>query len=237
MKKIFVLAAAVSMTALNANAQYYQQPQYQPVQYRTAYQAQPQQQQYTPRAVCQSCYLQPYVGLDYSFNQVDWGKDEDGDDIDSYIADKLHAGAVSLGVRVHDNFALESYYKKSAKAKKSDTLYGVSFTSELELQSFGVDAVFHSPRVGYDNRVELIGSVGVAWYELKAHMRVPGYGSDSEKDNHIGFRAGLGLQYYLNDNIALRLMGRYNYTGIDNDDKLGEAENMFELDAGVRYYF
>ena len=237
MKKMFILAAAVSLTALSANAQYYQQPHYQTVQQMLARQPQSQQQQYTPHAVCQSCYIRPYVGLDYSFNLVDWGKDEDGDDIDSYISDKLHAGSVSLGIKMHDNFALEAYYKKSAKAKKSDTLYGVPFTSELELQSFGVDAVFHSPRFGYENRVEFIGSAGVAWYELKAKLSVPGYGSESEKDNHVGFRAGAGLQYYLNDNLALRLMGRYNYTGIDNDEKLGEAENMFEVDAGVRYYF
>ena len=231
MKKIFILAAAVSMTALSANAQYYQQPQYQTVQYRPAYQTQPQQQQYTPRAVCQSCYLQPYVGLDYSFNIVDWGKDDDGDDIDSYFADKLHAGSISLGARVHDNFALEAYYKKSTKKKKTNsTLFAPPITTELELQSFGVDAVFHSPRLGYTNNVELIGSVGVAWYELKGKATALGY-SETAKDDHFGGRIGAGLQYYINNNLALRLMGRYNYTGID------EAEHMFELDAGVRYYF
>lgn len=227
MKKIFILAAAVSMTALSANAQYYQQPQYQPVQYRTAYQAQPQQQQYTPHAVCQSCYLQPYVGLDYSFNQIDWGN-EDGVSLDSFFEDKFHAGSVSLGMRFHDNFALEAYYKRSAEAKK--TTLGI-LTTKLTLQSFGIDAVIHSPRLGYGNKVELIGSVGVAYYELKAKNSVPGYIDESGKADHIGGRIGAGLQYYLNDNVALRLMGRYNYTGID------EGENMLELDAGVRYYF
>lgn len=230
MKKIFILAAAVSMTALSANAQYYQQPQYQPVQYKTTYQAQPQQAQYTSNAVCQSCYLRPYIGLDYSFNQIDLGNDEDGDSLDSYYEDKFHAGSVSLGMRFHDNFALEAYYKRSAEAKKSGQPFGVPMTTKLTLQSFGIDAVIHSPRLGYDNRVELIGSVGVAYYELKAKISVPGY-EESGKDDHIGGRVGAGLQYYLNDNVALRLMGRYNYTGID------EAENMLELDAGVRYYF
>lgn len=226
MKKIFILAAAVSMTALSANAQYYQQPQYQPVQYKTAYQAQPQQAQYTSNAVCQSCYLRPYIGLDYSFNQVDWGNDE-GVSLDNYYEDKFHAGSVSLGMRFHDNFALEAYYKRSAEAKK--TTLGI-LTTKLTLQSFGIDAVIHSPRLGYDNRVELIGSVGVAYYELKAKISVLG-DEESGKDDHIGGRIGVGLQYYLNDNVALRLMGRYNYTGIE------EAENMLELDAGVRYYF
>jgi len=231
MKKIFILAAAVSMTALSANAQYYQQPQYQTIQYRPAYQAQPQQQQYTPRAVCQSCYVQPYVGLDYSFNLIKWGDDEDGESLDTFFNDKFHAGSFVLGARLHDNFALEAYYKKSVVSKKSDTYYGVAFTTKGELQSFGVDAVFHSPRLGYDHNIELLGSVGVAWYEIKEKESVPGYGSETEKDDHFGGRIGAGLQYYINNNLALRLMGRYNYTGID------EAEHMFELDAGVRYYF
>ena len=229
MKKMFILAA-VSMTALSANAQYYQQPQYQTVQYRPSYQAQPQQQQYTPRAVCQSCYVQPYVGLDYSFNLIKFGDDEDGDSLDNYYEDKFHAGSVSLGMRFHDNFALEAYYKRSAEAKKSGNPFGIPMTTKLTLQSFGIDAVIHSPRLGYDNRVEFIGSVGVAYYELKAKINVPGY-SESGKDDHFGGRIGAGLQYYINNNLALRLMGRYNYTGID------EAEHMFELDAGVRYYF
>jgi len=231
MKKIFILAAAVSMTALSANAQYYQQPRTQTVQYRTVYQQQPQQAQYTPNAVCQSCYLRPYVGLDYSFNQVDWGNDEDGDSLDSYFEDKFHAGSISLGMRFHDNFALEAYYKRSiTKAKKSGNYLGYAYTTEGELQSAGLDAVIHSPRLGYGNRVEFIGSVGVAYYELEEEVNILGV-RESEKEDHVGVRAGVGLQYYINDNVALRLMGRYNYTGID------DAENMFELDAGVRYYF
>lgn len=230
MKKIFVLATAVSMTALSANAQYYQQPQYQTVQYRTAYQAQPQQQQYTPHAVCQSCYLRPYVGLDYSFNMVDFGRDE-GEDLDDDYEDNFHAGSVSLGVRLHDDFALEGYYKRSAKNKKNGTYGGYKFTTEGVLQSFGVDAVFHSPRLGYDNRVELIGSLGVAWYEIKEDINMPAFGTYTEKGHAVGGRAGIGLQYYINNNLALRLMGRYNYTNIEN------AKHMFELDAGVRYYF
>lgn len=231
MKKMFILAAAVSLTALSANAQYYQQPQYETVQQMLARQPQSQQQQYTPHAVCQSCYIQPYVGLDYSFNWIDLGEDEDGDSLDSYVADKLHAGSVVLGLRLHDNFGLEAYYKRSAKAKKTNSsLFLVPVTTEMELQSGGVDAVFYSPRLGYANRVEVIGSVGVAYYELKLTLTAAGI-SESGRDDHVGFRAGAGMQYYINDNVALRLMGRYNYTGIE------EAENMLELDAGVRYYF
>ena len=73
--------------------------------------------------------------------------------------------------------------------------------------------------------------MGLAWYEFKLKMNAIGLGSDSAKADHVGFRIGAGLQHYINDNIAFRLMGRYNYTAIK------EAKNMFELDAGVRYYF
>lgn len=224
MRNILLLASALSVISLSANAQYYEQPSANVVQYQPSYQSQPQ-------SVGTNLYLKPYVGIDYSYNIVDWGDDEDGEPLDNFYADKFHAGSVSVGAKIHDNFGLEAYYKKSATAKKSDTYYGVAFKTEGELQSFGVDALFYSSRLGYDNRVELIGSVGVAWYEIKEKVYVPGFGSENEKDSHVGFRAGAGLQYYLQDNLALRFMGRYNYTGID------DAENIFELTAGVRFYF
>ena len=231
MKKIFVLAATVSMIALSANAQYYHEPQYQTVQYKSAYQAQSQQQQYTPHAVCQSCYLQPYIGIDYSYNIFKFGKDEDGDPIDSYVQNKLHAGSVSLGMKVHDNFGVEAYYKKFAKAKKNNsTIFVVPVTTELELQSCGIDAVFYSPRFKYNDKISLIGTIGVAWYEMKVTMKAAGI-SESAKGDHFGGRVGIGLQNDINDHFAFRVMGRYNYTGIE------EAEHMFELSAGIRYYF
>ena len=236
MKKTLLLASAISLMSLSANAQYYQnQWQY----YYTPYQQNYYQQNAAPSVQPQQqyaaspFYFQPYIGVDYSYNIVDLGTDEDGDSLDSYWNDKFHAGILSLGAKVHNNFALEAYYKKSNKAKKSNsTLFTVPVTTELTLQSFGVDALFHSPRLGYDNRVELIGSVGIAWYELKGKVKLTYYDvNESGKDKHIGFRAGAGLQYYLQDNVALRFMGRYNYTGID------EAENMFEVTAGMRLYF
>ena len=224
MKNILLLASAISFVALTANAQYYGQPTSNAVQYQPSYQSQPQ-------SVSTNFYLKPYVGIDYSYNIVDLGNDDDGDSLDSYVADKLHAGSVSFGVKIHDNFGLEAYYKKSAKAKKSNsTLFVVPVKTEFELQSFGLDAVFYSHRFGYNNRVELIGSAGIAWYELKLKMSALGV-DETGKDSHVGFRAGAGLQYYLQDNLALRFMGRYNYTGIDG------AKNMFELTAGVRFYF
>ncbi|HCU59223.1 MAG TPA: hypothetical protein DIC64_04495 [Alphaproteobacteria bacterium] len=236
MKKTLLLASVISSFAFCAQAQYYQQPRTRTIT-RTVYQNpyQPQPQNMAPYQQAQYSspfYFQPYLGVDYSYNIVDFGSDEDGDSLDSYYNDKLHTGILSLGAKVHDNFALEAYYKKSTKAKKTNsTLFTVPVTTELELQSFGVDAIFHSPRLGYDNRVELIGSVGVAWYELKVKMNASSLGSASGKDNHIGFRAGAGFQYYLNDNVALRLMGHYNNTGID------DAENLYDITAGVRLYF
>ena len=47
----------------------------------------------------------------------------------------------------------------------------------------------------------------------------------------MGYRAGLGFQYDMNEHWALRVVGRYSYI----DSKI--LDNMQEATAGIRYTF
>ena len=233
MKKTLLLASVISLMTLSANAQYYQQPRTRTIT-RTVYQNpyQPQPQNMAPYQQAQYSspfYFQPYLGVDYNFMISDIDTDDgEGDSFD--VEKNLHAFSVSLGARIHDNFGLEAFYEKSTKGKGSGTYYGYKYNTNHELQAFGLDGVIYFPRLANGN-LELLGTIGLAYYQEKLSVSFPGLISESAKEDHLGLRFGAGFQYYLNDNVALRLMGHYNNTGID------DAENLYDITAGVRLYF
>lgn len=171
--------------------------------------------------------LKPYLGLDYVYSIADIEKDED---LNRTVWEtKYNNIALDLGVKVHQNFGLEAFAQFSDKGKKSDNYAGVGFKTELNYRAYGVDAVGYLP---LSNQFDLLGSIGVAYYDFDQKINVPvaGY-SEKDSDSHWAVRAGIGAQYYVNENIAIRAMFRYNHLDMDGLD------HIFDLSAGIRYYF
>lgn len=75
--------------------------------------------------------------------------------------------------------------------------------------------------------------VGVSWSSAEAD------GSNIDTDAAV-FSAGAGMKYFIRDDVALAVSGRYLFASddifVDSDD--GEvAEDEFQLLFGVRFYF
>jgi hypothetical protein len=114
-----------------------------------------------------------------------------------------------------------------------DGVYSVDFKTKLSYQAFGADLIGYVPATNTNApQINLIGTLGLAYYDVKLTTSLPDFDSSvSESEEHFGVRAGLGLQYDATDNLSFRVLGRYNYIGMDGLD------SIIDVTAGVRYYF
>ena len=167
--------------------------------------------------------LKPYVGLDYVRSDVDIDKIEGY----QYFEDGLNAFAVSAGTRFHKNFGLEAFYQQSEEGNKKTGLLEMND----EYKAYGIDAIGYLP-LGCEQKFELLGSLGVGYYDVDVKEKVLGIKTDSYSDNGWGYRAGVGAQYNVTDNLAARVMARY----VDIENVEG-VDNMVDLTAGIRYSF
>ena len=175
----------------------------------------------------QATEIKPVIGLDYVYSDADIDSYDIGEEEDELSLDfknKFNAFALSAGVKFNQNLGLEAFYQQSENADKKN--YGFIKT-ENKYKAFGVDVIGYLPVIP---QLDLIGSLGMAYY--KAEAKVSGFDQKiHESDHKYGIRVGGGLQYNFNDHIAARLMARVNDTNIEGYD------SIFDVTAGVRYYF
>jgi len=173
--------------------------------------------------------IKPVVGIDYVFSQIDM---DDGND--ELLESELNAFAVSVGARFNKYAGFEVFYQQSEDAEKNiyaDRLEALSSKVQYKIQ--GIDIIGYAP---VNNNMDFVGSVGITYskadYSFTYLDRISGIAEEIGKDSQkkFGFRLGAGTQYNINEHLSLRLMGRYNYTGIVG------AKNMFDITAGVRFY-
>lgn len=157
----------------------------------------------------------PYVGIDYAYDKADFKKEAKD------LKDGFNSGIINAGARFGDYMGLEAFYQMSGDRKT----HGEDYNVKASFEAYGVDAYGYMP-LGCDKTFDLLASVGVANYDTEIK------GEDAKEDkSRVGYRFGLGAQYNITENIAARVMGRYNYLGMSNLD------NFQEVTAGVRYTF
>lgn len=265
MKKTLLLASAISLMSLSAQAQYYQnQRQY----YHTPYQQNYYQQNAAPvgqpqQQYIESRYIHPYLGVSYAYSMADFDDDITlfGDENYKIFDDKFHSLGFSAGLKFHPNFAVELSYQKSNKAKGSSNynIYGYNISDEMvfksraDLQTFAVDLLGYLP---VDESFSFLGSVGVGFYKLKYSGQYDeifydgedlyfGSTKHSKDENKVGFRIGAGGEYYLTQNLAFRGFARLNYINskgskfvIDDESAdFGKLKYTIDLGVGLFYYF
>lgn len=211
--------ASESRSSQNYQRQQYRQPSYYPqkVQRQPAPDYRYQQAQYAPYDTFR---IRPVVGIDYVYSMVDIDDFDTEDGKLDLAKDKLNALAVSAGLQLNPYFGLEAFYQQSEKAKKKTYVEDGYYEIEDQYKAYGLDLIAYYPVI---SQLDLIGSLGVAYF--KAEVK------DIGSEDKIGFRFGAGLQYYITDYLAFRLMARYNYTNIDGLD------NIVDVTAGIRVYF
>ena len=166
--------------------------------------------------------IKPYVGLDYVYSSIDYEESA----ADSFLEDNLNSIAVNAGTRLNKNFGIEAFYQQSEEADKK--VFGV-YESEVKFKAYGVDLMGYLP---LDSQLELLGTVGIAQYDADVKEKIPSMGiSDSSSEDGLGARIGAGVQYNINEQVAVRAIGQYVFTDIDGVD------NLTEFSAGIQYRF
>lgn len=133
------------------------------------------------------------------------------------VKDNFKSGAAVIGIGAY-GISLEAYILNSGSVKK-DSL-------SAKLRAYGFDVIGEA---SLSDNFSFLASLGLAEYTIKTQR-----GNLSKEDRNDGPRLGVGLQYYLCRNMALRLM--YHYTLLNS----GEDERykaISEFSAGIRFIF
>lgn len=165
--------------------------------------------------------VKPYIALDYVHSIADIDKVEGI----KLFEDNFNGAAVALGVNVNRYVSTEIFYQQVAKEDKKF----VNAKTEDKYKAYGIDVIGHLPVA---DQFDLLGSVGVAEYKVdyKASAYSPAV-SLKKDDNGLGARLGIGAEYNVTDNWAVRAMARYSWVDVDGVD------GITELSVGVKYTF
>ena len=150
-----------------------------------------------------------YVGVDASRAQLEGAVGENA----------LNTVGVHAGVRVNENFSVEVGTNKSLEGKAAGT--------KTDLHSYTFDVIGHAP-LTEGKQLELLGTVGLV--HSLAETTTAGV---TTKDDETGYALGVGLQYNLNEQLALRGLVRYEDVELAN---VGN-DNAIRYTAGLNYNF
>lgn len=249
MRKLLLLAGIFTVLAYNAQARYYEddgyyyeeQPRYEQreVRYRNEPRYTRQSPQYRrisreeERSYNERRYIEnnqntirPYIGLDVATTSM---KFED-DDYKDYLSDSHNAYSLNAGVKFNQNFGVEAFIQQSGEETKTDDYWGDK--TKTQFNAIGLDVIGYLP---VSQELELLASLGMAQYNFSAKEEYDwGDYIEWEKStlNTIGYRAGIGAQFNINEHLALRAMARY--IKFSDDDII---KNMTEFSLGLRYMF
>ena len=160
--------------------------------------------------------IKPIIGLDYAYSDADFKKSSKG------LNNDFNSGVLTIGSKMGEIMSVEAFYQMAGEQKST---VGTD-KMKAEFSAYGIDAYGHMP-LGCEKKFELLGSLGLGIYDINIKKN----GGKVVDTNRVGYRMGLGAQYNFTDNLAARVMARYNYIGN------GHLHSMNEVAAGIRYSF
>lgn len=166
------------------------------------------------------CDMRATVGMDYTYSNADIEK---VDGINAF-KNSLNSGAINAGIKFNRYMGIEAFYQQSENGTKT-VLNDIKTKSKFD--AYGADVIGYMP---VHDKIDLLGSVGLAQYETNATIMDYSEVAKASEDG-LGVRFGLGAQYNVTENWGLRAMARYNWLDLDN------VNHITELSAGVRYTF
>jgi opacity protein-like surface antigen len=156
----------------------------------------------------------------------------------------LYGLKLLAGYKYNNYMGVEFFIQQSEEVDKRNSINVGPIVESIDSSSFsyraiGLDYMGYYPINEY---YELIGALGLGWYDFdvsankELYNKTVGISHDLPskigQKNTFGIRAGLGTQFYINNNISAVLMGRY--IKMINDDVI---KDMLELSLGLRYNF
>ena len=171
--------------------------------------------------------IRPYIGVDVAMSSMDL-EDNDYGDYSEYMEDSHNSLSLVVGAKFNRHVGVEAFIQQSSEEDKD---YGEGKTTN-QYNAIGVDLIEYMP---VSHELELLASLGMAQYNFNVKEEYEdAYYESWEKDslNTLGIRLGIGAQFYMTDNVALRGMARY--VQFSDDDII---KNMVEFSLGLRYMF
>lgn len=169
-------------------------------------------------------FFKSYVGADYNYSNVDFSKGNSGVFARSYNGGDIHAGA-----RVHKNLGFEASYFDSAHSTNTFISGVTPINTTAKLDGWAVDAMGYLP-IPAVPRLELIGTAGLAHTWVKGTATA--IGSVTLTDDETKPRIGAGAQYWVNDNLNVRGLVRYQ-----DADFSGTINNIIIASLGLNWQF
>lgn len=175
--------------------------------------------------------VRPYIGLDLSKSKVKFGNLglHEKLNLKEDLEDSYLSFTAVAGMRLNKYFGIELFFQQSEEKKKATHDYGDFWVGfETKFNAYGIDFIGYAP---FSQNAELLAALGFGNYNFDVNMANTTM-AGIEQFSTTGIRFGAGFQYYLNDNLALRVMGRYVRM---TDDYI--LKNMIEASVGLRYMF
>lgn len=155
-------------------------------------------------------------------------------------------GRWAVGYRYSYVNADDDDFRKAASANGINLTYGLNENLAIELEADHFDlkskahtrlgvTEFHTNlqlRKSFNNFVPyLIGGVGLQYYNYSEL----GLGDRRDDNVSISYKTGIGLEYFINKNLALNTEGAYVY----GDTGSGATLDVYSwrVSAGLKYYF
>lgn len=123
-----------------------------------------------------------------------------------YTPSSLDGVEADLGWRFNRYYSVEASYSYFTGSKDS---HGTAFTDTLQTAS--LDGLGYLP-LGRSSAWALYGDVGATAYFASATTAKASEGHE----NRFGGRAGGGLQYQIDDDLGVRVSGRYEWADLTN---------------------
>lgn len=162
-----------------------------------------------------------YLSSDIKYNNIkkktSLNKNEDDDSDFVKIKDDFKSISPVIGIGAY-GISLEAYILNSEEIEEDSI--------KAKIRAYGVDVIGEA---SLSDNFSVVASLGLVQYTFKREEN-----NIEREEESSGPRVGIGLQYYLTRNIAIR--GMYHYTHLNS----GEADHykaVSEFLAGIRLIF
>ncbi len=152
------------------------------------------------------------------------GVQGDCDDSDSAL--KIYGGS-----RIYENFAVEAFYSDFGSiSAEGTTTDGDNATANAEVSGFGASAVGLLP---LSRSIDLMAKLGMLYWDVESSSTVGGV-SESNDDTGMDPTFGVGAQYTITSNVALRV--EWERFDVGDSDTTGE-DTIELMSVGMSAHF
>ena len=162
-----------------------------------------------------------YVSSDIKYNNIkkksNLNRDEEDDSNFVKLKDDFKSISPVIGIGAY-GISLEAYILNSEEIEEDSV--------KAKIRAYGVDFIGEA---SLSDNFSVVASLGIVQYTFKREEN-----NREKEEDSSGPRVGIGLQYYLTRNIAIR--GMYHYTHLNSGDG-DHYKAVSEFLAGIRLIF